>query len=194
MCRNCSTSQRRSRSKKGVYDIGSLNAQSIFDTVASDLVGPISYFQESYYLFTMIDHFSKWSEIAILTEITADTIAEAFLVYWVQRFGIPKRIITDRGANFMKAFDHECEQYLGTKHIKTSSYHPEGNGVCEAFHIYLKSTLPKLLVGFPNTKFEILVAMALINYKSTPHSTTAETPFTLMTGMDFKLPSIFHTV
>lgn len=192
MCHNCLTCQRRSkRPTKKTYDIGALNSKWIFDTVALDLIGPISYWNETYYALTMIDHASKWAEVAIMEDITAKAIADTFIHTWVQRFGVPRRVLTDRGANFIKAFDKHAAATLGFMYIKTSPYHPEGNGVCEAFTKYLKTTVMKIVTTHPNLTIQMIISMAMMNYRSSPHGGTQETPFTLLTGLDFRLPTFF---
>lgn len=40
--------------------------------------------------------------------------------------------------------------------------------------------------------FDIIVAMAMMNYNSAPHSATREAPFTILTGTDLRLPTFFH--
>lgn len=148
MCSNCLTCQRRGRTKtnKQTYDIGALNARQLFDTAALDVVGPFLHGVNEYLLLSIIDHFLKWSEVAVMTNQEAGTIAEAFIVAWVQRYGVPRRVLTDRGANFTKAFQEACAKALGTRYVQTSPYHPEGNGVCEAFNNYLKTTIPKIIL------------------------------------------------
>lgn len=82
-------------------------------------------------------------------------IADAFINTWVQRYGVPRRVLTDRGANFIKALEKGCATVIGCRHIQTSPYHPEGNGTCEAFNKYLKQTLPKIIASHPNLRLEI---------------------------------------
>lgn len=67
MCRNCLTCQRRAQcNKKKRYDIGSLNAKWVFDTVALHLIGPISYWNKTYFALTMMDHAPKWQRLQSL--------------------------------------------------------------------------------------------------------------------------------
>ena len=53
----------------------------------------------------------------------------------------PSTITTDRGAQFESALWTEFMKYLGTAHLRTTSYHPQANGLIERFHRQLKAAL-----------------------------------------------------
>ena len=64
-------------------------------------------------------------------------------------FGLPGEISSDRGAQFTSKLWTTVSQLLGMKHIRTTSYHPQANGLVERFHRHLKSALRARLTG-PN--------------------------------------------
>ena len=72
---------------------------------------------------------------------TAETAAHAFLSGWILRFGIPAIITTNRGVRFEAALWQNLMNLLGTKHIRTTTYHPCANGLVERFHQQLKVAL-----------------------------------------------------
>jgi transposase InsO family protein len=49
----------------------------------------------------------------------------------VRLHGIPKTIISDRGTQFVARFWEELHECLGTKLIRSSSYHPQTDGQTE---------------------------------------------------------------
>ncbi|XP_042229433.1 uncharacterized protein LOC121871277 [Homarus americanus] len=57
-----------------------------------------------------------------------------FLSGWVSRFGPPTTVITDRGVQFQSQLWHNLLQFLGTSRHRTTSYHPQSNGMVERFH------------------------------------------------------------
>ena len=109
------------------------------DHVHIDIVGPVSQGNSSYIL-TCIDHFTRWPEAQPISDITAKTVAQAFVHIWISCFGVPS-MVTDRRQHFESALWSTLMQLMGCKHICTTSYHPIANGMIECFHHQLKSIL-----------------------------------------------------
>ena len=110
-----------------------------FDMVHIDIVGPLPPSRGFTYLLTCIDRFTRWPEAIPISNITAETVAEAFVSGWVARFGSPSTITTDRGRQFESALWRQLSRLrLGSKRIRTTSYHPIANGLVERFHRQLK--------------------------------------------------------
>ena len=76
-----------------------------------------------------------------MKEITAEATAEAYLQGWVQYYGVPETITTDKGTQFTSQTWNNLLCFLGTKHITTTSYHPQSNGLVENVHRRLKDAL-----------------------------------------------------
>ena len=69
-----------------------------FINVHLDLVGPLPASNGGYkYLLTMVDRTTRLLKAALLADMTADTVAAAFLHYWVARYGVPSEITSDNG-------------------------------------------------------------------------------------------------
>ena len=66
---------------------------------------------------------------------------------WVARFGAPASITTDRGVQFTSAIWAVLCQRLGIRHITTTAYHPQSNGVVESFHQQQKDSLRAYLAS-----------------------------------------------
>lgn len=70
-------------------------------------------------------------------------------------------------------------------------YYPEGNGVLEAFHQYLKRSL-SILRNQGDVSIEEIIDFIMLAHNSTPHESTGETPFYIMTGTEFVLPNLLE--
>ena len=89
----------------------------------------------------MIDRFTRWPEVIPIPDIRAETVVAAFMLHWVAQFGVPHSITTDRGAQFTGALFETLLQTIGCRHVRTTSYHPQSNGLIERFHRTLKNAL-----------------------------------------------------
>ncbi|GBN25005.1 Pro-Pol polyprotein [Araneus ventricosus] len=124
-----------------------------------DLIGPLPSSQGYSYCLTAIDRFSRWPEAMPLTDIRAETVAQALYSGWISRFGVPQRISTDRGAQFTSDVFHSLAKTFGIRLSHTAAYHPQANGAIERWHRTLKaaimchtsvhwvSALPAVLLG-----------------------------------------------
>ncbi|XP_014786687.1 uncharacterized protein LOC106881015 [Octopus bimaculoides] len=83
----------------------------------------------------------KDKEAIPIADISAKSVALAFVSNWISRFGVSSRLTTDRGCQFEASLFCELSRILGVHHIRTTSYHPASNGLVECFHRQLKATL-----------------------------------------------------
>jgi transposase InsO family protein len=67
-------------------------------------------------------------------DIESKTIARTLLDTWISNYGVPQRLTTDRGRQFESTLFRELTQLMGTKHLRTTAYHPQANGMVERFH------------------------------------------------------------
>ena len=90
---------------------------------------------------TCVDRFTRWPEAIPIKDIRAETVTEAFFGGWVARFGTPAMITTNRGAQFeSRLWDTLCNQF-GITRNRTTSYHPQSDGMVERFHRQLKAAI-----------------------------------------------------
>ena len=91
------------------------------------------------------------------------------------RCGFPIRITTDNGPQFKGAFFKKWVKQLDIKHVVSSPYHPQGNGVVERLHRTLNSMISNLTEKKGNCASTI--PMVLYFIRSTPCSATGLSPF-----------------
>ena len=89
--------------KKPVAPLRSFPPSRPNEFVAIDLIGPLS--KTGYYkwILTMVCRFTKFVVAIPLRNASSEEIAKAFVNYWVLKFGVPEKVLSDRGANLIQA-------------------------------------------------------------------------------------------
>ena len=139
------------------------------------------------YLLTAVDRFSRWPIAVPMTDITAESVVDAFAHGWVQTFGVPHSITTDRGSQFGSAIFNQMTKIWGIRHNMTAPYHPEANGLVERFHRRLKESLIALGADEQNNWFWRLPC-ALLAIRSTLKPDLGAAPADLVFGEGLALP------
>ncbi len=118
-----------------------------FEHIHVNLVGPLPQSAGFSYLFTIVDRTTRWPEAIPLNNIAAADCAAALFSGWIQRFGVPSVITSDRGAQFTSNLWTALCKILAISHTKTTAYHPQSNGLVERFHRRLKEALQARCAG-----------------------------------------------
>ena len=159
-----------------------------FSHLHVDLVGPLPVSGGFNYLFTMIDRTTRWPEIVPLSSISAASCAQALLSGWVSRFGVPSVLTSDRGTQFTSSLWKEFCLLLGISHTKTTSFHPQSNGIIERFHRSLKSSLRSKLAG---SGWIHHLPLVLLGLRSAPKDDHACSSAEAVYGSPLMLPGMF---
>ncbi len=76
------------------------------------------------YILVMIDLFTRFVVAVAIPDTLAQTVVDAVMEKWCMLFAFPRRILTDRGANFESAvFSNFCVFYNIVK-SRTTAYQP----------------------------------------------------------------------
>ena len=125
-----------------------------------------------------------------MSDATAESCASALLSGWVSRFGVPTTITTDRGRQFESSLWHALMNLLDTTRHRTTSYHPQANGLVERFHRHLKGGLKARLAG-PNWVDELPIV--LLGIRTSLKEGLDCSSAALVYGTTLRLPGDFFT-
>jgi transposase InsO family protein len=142
-------------------------------------------------LYITIDKFIKWPEVEPVRKVTSQS-AVKFLKGLVCRFGVPNRIITDNGTQFMSRTFMQYTQDLGSKICFASVAHPRSNGQAKRVNAEVQR-------GLKTRTFDRLrkcgrcwideLLTVLWSLRTTPNRATSQSPFSLVYGAEAVLPT-----
>ena len=92
---------------------------------------------ETYVL--LVDYYSNWIEYKKLSSPTAYSVI-GFFKEQFSRFGIPNILVTDCGSQYTSHLFKMFAESYGFRHITSSPYHQQSNGLSEALYDKLIQT------------------------------------------------------
>ena len=141
------------------------------------------------HLLVVIDYFSRWSEVAVIRSTTATKVISCLENMFCMH-GLPVRLRTDNGPQFISEQFKEFMDSNGIEHVKGVPYWPQSNGEVENHN----KTLLKMaqIAKIEKRDFRREVQQFLFHYRTTPHCTTGVSPAELLFGrrLRTKLPGV----
>lgn len=112
--------------------------------VGMDLTGPLIPSNGYSYILTMVDHFTKWVETRPLKNKETVEVARAVFSIYCSK-GAPAQIISDNGPEFTSKLMSDLQSRYNCRLIFSAPYHPQTNGLVEAYHKIIKAALCKTI-------------------------------------------------
>jgi len=119
--------------------------------------------------------------IETVTTITAAGAANLYIRHVWKLHGLPRKVISDRGPQFVAEFMKELYRLLGIEVASSTAYHPQTDGQTERVNQELEQFI-RIFVGERQDDWYPLLALAEFSYNNHVHSSTQHTPFLLDTG------------
>ena len=130
----------------------------------------------------VVDSITKRSHfISMVTTLSATGTAQLYLRHIWKHHGLPKKVVLDRGPQFVAEFMNELYQILRIKLAATTAYHPQGDGQTEQVNQELEQFLC-LFINQRQDNWDDLLPFAEFQYSNHICLATQNIPFLLDTG------------
>lgn len=185
--KTCKTCQRRER-RRGEAPLKPIRKVTLpFYQVGLDVMGPLPMtLTGKQYIVVAVDHFTKWVEARALEEADAQSIISFLHDDVICRHGVPKIMSTDRGSEFINELMEAVTRIYDIHHVKTTAYHPQGNGQVERTNRTLKDILAKITP--PKGDWSHYLNSALFATRVAKQASTNFSPAELLHGYQFRQP------
>jgi len=133
-------------------------------------------------VMTVVDSVSKRVHFVLThTMVTAEGAARLFLHHVWKLHGLPKRVVSDRGSQFIALFTKELYRLLGIRLSSSTAWHPQTDGQTERVNQELDQFL-RLFVNERQNDWYDLLLIAEFQHNNYVYSATQQPPFLLDTG------------
>src|SRR5882757_10555943 len=119
--------------------------------------------------------------VSCTTKITSSGVAVIFHREILRKYGLPKKVISDRGSQFVSKFMEDLYKLLGIHGAPSTAYHPQTNGLNKCSHQETKQFLAAF-VNYHQDDWSEWLDIAEFTQNDHEHTTTKQTPFYLVYG------------
>jgi transposase InsO family protein len=133
------------------------------------------------YVLVITDRLSNYVIARASPKNTAQDTARILMEEVILVHGPPDKIITDQGLHFKNELLQAITTLIGSKHVFSTTYHPQTNGQTERWN----STFATQLAKYCNTdhnNWDIYLPSIVYAYNHGVHHTTGFTPYQLAFG------------
>ena len=167
----------------------SIQSSGPWDTLSVDIVGPLPADRRHEFLIMFVDCYSRYAILVPASNHTASTVSDALLRHVVPYFGTPRRLLSDRGREFVGEVWGKLTRSLGIQRLLTSPYHPEGNSINERSHRTINNMLrARLLDGTPSRTWVDKIPGIMLALNAMAHEPHGFSASMISTGRENTLP------
>ena len=180
-CATCQRTKIRTQQKAAPlnpHDIPSRNWEHISVDMITDLPSCLGYDA----ILVIVDMKSK-DIIAVPCNKTLDSegYANILLKHLYVHHGLPEKITSDRGPQFVSNFTKDLYKKLGIKGNPSTAYHPQTDGQTERMNREIKNYL-RIFINYRQDDWVDWLPLAVFSYRNKKHESTKHTPFYMNHG------------
>jgi hypothetical protein len=172
-----------------------VRALQAFEKWVIDFIGPInptSKHSKDRYIITTTNYLTRWDEVAFVQEFSTNTTERFIFENIITHFGCPRSLTSDQGAHFISSTIENLTIEFLIQHHKRIPYHPQANGIVEAFNNILDRGFKKVCCA-NQEEWDDKFPTVLWAYRTTTKKLHRYTPFQLVYGKEAMVPTKFIT-
>jgi hypothetical protein len=140
-------------------------------------------------IWVIVDRLTKTAHfITVHTTYSVQQYAYIYMDQIVHLHGIPKTIISDRGTQFVARFWEQLHEFLGTKLIRSSTYHLQTDGQIERINQILEDILRASILHFDKS-WDKCLSLAEFSHNNCYQASLKMAPFDALYGQRCRTPS-----
>jgi hypothetical protein len=165
-------------------------AEKPWSDITVDMVGPLVESEGYNAVLVVVDRLTKMARfIPTTTSMDAPRFAELFFEHVYSRFGLPSRIVSDRGSVFVSQFWKSIAKLVDVDHRYSTAFHPQTDGQTEIVNQWMEQYL-RMYVSFDQLSWPRLLCQAELCYNSSRHSTTGVSPLMAYSGVEPRVSTL----
>ncbi|KAJ8523744.1 hypothetical protein ON010_g17374 [Phytophthora cinnamomi] len=159
-----------------------------FSLLMLDAVGPLVISPRgNKFILVFTNFFTRLFEAFAIPQETLRLSVETMVNEVVSIHGVPERLFTDQGSNFISELARSFYETLGFRKLFGAAYHLQTQGLAERFNGTLLGML-LLFVNETQTDWDLYRPCVLFAYRTSYHEALRDSPFFSLFGRDPVLP------
>lgn len=157
--------------------------QHPWEHISADLIGPLPMTDQNHDgILVIVDRFTKMNIlIPINMEFSTMQLAENFQDHVWSKHGLPQKVISDRGPQFVSQFMKDLYLLIDIKGNPSTAYHPQTDGQTERMNQEIEQYL-RLFTNYQQTDWDQWLSLAEFAYNNQKSAATNYSPFYLNYG------------
>ena len=161
------------------------------DRVHIDLTGPLPTTKSGRkYIMVIKDYLTKYVWLIPLKTKGMVEVAEAFVGEFICQAGVPGRLVSDRGNEFVNQLLKNISKILNINRVSTTPYNPRADGFVENHNKTLKDQLYHYVDTLKQDDWDVFLPTVQLMYNTTVSLATGFTPMFLLTGREARMPAL----
>jgi len=139
-------------------------------------------------IWVIVDRLTKSAHFLLVKTIyRAHHYTELYISRILSLHGVPRTIISDRGAQFVARFWEQFHSALGTQLIRSSAYHPQTDGQTERINQILEDMLRAYVLSY-SKKWDECLPLVEFSYNNSYQESIQMAPFESLYGRRCRTP------